>query len=160
MLLDFEVQRCTRRCAATEREFRPGEWFYSILLADGADVIRRDYGAEAWTGTTSNCIGWWKTRLPVDSTAKPRLAPNDVLLELFDRWADEPEKRDARYVLALLLLRRRVLRLEDVDDPAPGVLQVCCPRRDTTYHVSAVEPTVERIADIQQQLAELLYAGS
>ena len=160
MLLDFEVQRCTRHCAATEREFRPGEWFYSVLVAEGADVFRRDYCAEAWNGPPTKCIGWWQSHLPIESTAKPRLAPNDVLLELFDRWADELEKPDARYVLTLLLIRRRVLRIDEVDEPTPELLQVYCPRRETTYQVAAVDPTTERIAEIQQELAELLYAGS
>lgn len=160
MQLDFEVQRCTRRCAVTEREFRPDEWFYSVLLASGSEVVRRDYCAEAWTGPPEKCIGWWKSRLPVDSATKPRLAPNDVLLELFDRWADEFEKLDARYVLALLLIRRRVLRVEEVDELTPDVLHVYCPRRETAYQVAAVNPASKRIAEIQEELAELLYTGS
>ena len=35
-MLDFEVQRCTRRCAATDRELKPGETFYSTLVVVGA----------------------------------------------------------------------------------------------------------------------------
>lgn len=160
MLLDFEVQRCTRRCAATNREFAPGESFHSVLVAEGADVLRRDYCAEAWTGPPEKCIGWWKSRLPVETATKPRLAPNEVLLELFDRWADELDKQDARYVLALLLIRRRVMRLEDCEESTSNVLQLYCPRTETTYQVAAVDPAAERIAEIQQELADLLYAGS
>ena len=158
MLLDFEVQRCTRRCAETQRELLPGEGFHSVLVADGADVVRSDYSAEAWAGPPEKCIGWWKSRMPIDTAAKPRLAPNDVLLELLDCWGDELEKQDARYVLTLLLIRRRVLRVEDVD--TPDTLQVYCPRLETKYQIAAVEPTAERIVEIQQELAELLYAGS
>lgn len=142
-----------------EREFRPGEWFYSVLVADGAEVLRRDYCAESWCGPPEKCIGWWKSRLPVETTNKPKLAPNEVLLELFDRWADEFDKQDARYVLALLLVRRRVMRIEETDEPAIGVLHVYCPRREMNYQVATVAPTSERIAEIQQELAELLYAG-
>jgi hypothetical protein len=157
MLLDFEVQRCTRRCAATERD---GEWFYSVLVSEGADVRRRDFATEAWNEPAKNCIGWWKSRLPVEATGKAKLAPNEVLLELFDRWADEFEKQDARYVLTLLLVRRRVLRIEETAEPTVGGLHVFCPRRETNYQVPAVDPTLERIAEIQQELAELLYAGN
>ena len=160
MLLDFEVQRCTRRCAATERELRPGEWFHSVLVADAADVVRRDYSAQAWAGPPEKCIGWWKSRLPIDTATKPKLAPNDVLLELLDCWEDELEKQDARYVLTLLLIRRRVLRVEDMDEPMPNTLQVYCPRREMKYQIAAIDPTAERIVEIQQELAELLYAGS
>jgi hypothetical protein len=131
-----------------------------VLVAEGADVLRRDYCLEAWNGAPEKCLGWWKSRLPLESSTKPKLAPNDVLLELFDCWADELEKQDARYVLALLLVRRRVLRVEEEIEPPENVLNVYCPRRETGYQVVIVEPAPERIAEIQQELAELLYAGS
>ena len=46
-----------------------------------------------------------------------------------------------RYVVALLLVRRRVFRLEE-DDRASGgeVLRLHCPRRDATYEVPVVIP--------------------
>lgn len=160
MLLDFEVQRCTRRCAVTDREFAPGEIFHSVLVAEGAEVVRRDVCAEAWSEPPEKCIGWWKSRLPEETSTKPRLAPNEVLLELFERWADELDKQDARYVLALLLVRRRVLRMEESEDSTSDILQLYCPRNETTYQVTAVDPAADRIAEIQQELADLLYAGS
>src|SRR5262245_30968620 len=112
MLLDFEVQRCTRRCAATDRPLEPGDVCYSVLEVQGADVVRRDYADDAWTGPPETAFGWWRSRVPEPTTRKIKLAPNDVLLELFDQLADRTEQHDMRYVLTLLLLRRRVLRLD------------------------------------------------
>ena len=45
-------------------------------------------------------------------------------------------------MLTLLLVRRRVFRLEDEERDAEGreVLTVYCPRRDATYTVPAVMP--------------------
>jgi hypothetical protein len=73
-----------------------------------------------------------------------------------------------RYVLALLLVRRRVFRLEtpaaDFGKPSTSadveMLTVFCPKRDTTYEVCAVMPSDTRIDEIQQQLSELLIAGA
>ena len=36
----------------------------------------------------------------------------ELLLGLFDAWEDDPHEADARYVLALLLVRKRVFRVE------------------------------------------------
>ena len=116
MLLDFEVQRCTRRCAATDRALEPGDDCYSVLEVQGADVIRKDFCREAWSGVPENAFGWWKSRVPEPTAKKIKLAPNDVLLELFDQLADNRSKQDLRYVLALLLVRRRVLRVDVTDD--------------------------------------------
>jgi hypothetical protein len=46
--MDYEVQRSTRRCATTGRDFAPGESFYSVLVAEGAELRRLDYAVDAW----------------------------------------------------------------------------------------------------------------
>ena len=88
-------------------------------------------------------------------------APNDVMLDLFDEFADEPAQADLRYVLALLLLRRRVMRLEDTETGETGETMVLyCPRRETEYRVSAAPPGPDRVSEIQQELARLLFANA
>jgi hypothetical protein len=172
MLLDFEVQRCTRRCAATGRELAPGDVCYSVLAVEGAEVVRRDFCREAWTGAPNSALSWWKTAVPSPTAKKIKLAPNDVLLGLFDELADRIDQQDLRYVLTLLLVRRRVLRLDIADDveegpsaPAsiansPSTMAVYCPKRDATYLVPVSMPDSVRIVAIQEQLSELLLAGA
>jgi hypothetical protein len=172
MLLDFEVQRCTRRCAATDRPLEPGDVCYSVLEVAGANVVRHDYCVDGWSGPPEAAFAWWKSRVPEPTTKKIKLAPNDVLLELFDQLADRPGQEDMRYVLALLLLRRRVLRLdlpldapgrqaaEALPDPAAGSMSVYCSKRDATYEVPVVMPDEARIDEIQTQLSELLVSGT
>ncbi len=162
MLLDFEVQRSSRRCAATDRQLKPGDECFSVLAVRGADVIRNDYCSEAWTGPPESAFGWWKWRVPEPLAKKIKLAPNDVLLELFDQLAAQPANEDMRYVLALLLIRRRVFRLEEVSSPlsAAATMAVYCSKRDASYEVTAVVPNEKRINEIQQQLSELLIAGA
>jgi hypothetical protein len=171
MLLDFEVQRCTRRCAATDRSLEAGDECYSVLEVSGADVIRKDYCREAWNGPPESAFGWWKSRIPEPTARKIKLAPNEVLLELFDQLADQPEQQDLRYVLALLLIRRRVLRIEVMpsgEGPAATVptahpmsaMFVYCPKRDAVYSVVSAMPSGPRIDEIQQQLSDLLIADA
>lgn len=164
MLLDFEFQRSTRRCAATDRRLEPGETFYSSLHTEGAEIVRCDYAADAWQGPPEAAIGWWKSRVPTSDSQQPKLAPNEVLLGLFDELADRSDSHDMRYVLTLLLVRRRVLRIEE-HLPKGGAgdgatLVVLCPSRDETYEVSETMPNEERIEQIQEQLTELLYSDA
>ena len=65
------------------------------------------------------------------------------MLELFDEMADSQDRADVRDVLALLLIRRRVLRLEETqrDEHEREMLIVYCPRRETDYKVPVVMPT-------------------
>ena len=63
-----------------------------------------------------------------------------------------------RYVLALLLVRRRVMRLEDTERDEQGreVLVLYCPQRETTYKLLALAPEQQRADEIQQELGKLL----
>ena len=161
--MDYDVQRFTRHCAATGRELAPGEEFFTALVAEGAEVRRLDYATEAWQGPPERTLAWWKSRVAAPDDRRPRLAPNDALLEMFVALQDSADKADMRLVMALLLVRRRVLRLEEQEtDPTTGqeVLVLSCPRDDATYRVAGVMPSDARIQEIQDELSRLLYAGT
>jgi hypothetical protein len=157
-MIDYDIQRCTRRCAATDRELNVGEICYSALVAAGAAVVRRDYSAESWQSPPENTIGWWKTTIVDPHAGRMHWAPNDVMLHYFERLLEDPAADDARYVLALLLVRRRVLRVEGHEQDAAGreTIVLYCSRNEAQYRVAEVMPTTERAAAIQNQLAELL----
>jgi hypothetical protein len=157
-MLDYEIKRCSRRCAATDRELKSGETCYSVLTAEGGSVVRRDYSAEAWKGAGEDAIGWWKSTVVDPHAGRPHWAPNDVMLSYFERLLEDPTTEDARYVLALLLVRRRVLRVEahEKDPAGRDTLVLYCGRNELEYRVAEVLPSPERAAAIQQQLAELL----
>ena len=97
-------------------------------------------------------------RCPTRTRRRAYWAPNDVLLNFFDELAAQPDKQDMRYVLALLLVRRRVMRMEEEqrDEAGHERLMLYCPRRDTQYEVPAVAPEPQRAEEIQQVLAKLL----
>ncbi len=161
-MLDFEIQRFTRRCSQSDRELQPGDVFYSVLLAEGAAVVRRDYWAQAWEGPPPNAIGVWKSQVPDMHSKKMHWAPNDVILHYFEQLESQPLKADMRYVLGLLMIRRRIVRLEDTETDEHGqeFYVLYCPRNEREYRVAVVSPTEPRIGEIQHELAELLFADS
>ncbi len=158
--MDYHVHRPSRHCAASGREIQPGETFYSTLVVQGADVVRQDFATDAWSGPPEGVLGWWRSVLPASDARRVRWAPNDVMLDLVERWSGEPDRADFCYVLALLLVRRRVCRLEESEQDERGgeVSVLYCPRRETTYRVPTVVPSDARVQEIQQELAELLFA--
>jgi len=89
-------------------------------------------------------------------------APNDVMLHFFEELENQPAQADMRFVLALLLVRRRVFREEqrDTDDQGRELMVLYCPRREATYTVPAIPPTPDRIEEIQGELARLLFANA
>jgi hypothetical protein len=160
-VLDFEIQRCTRRCAQSDRELAPGEVFYSALVAEGADVTRFDFAEKEWSEPPDGTICWWKSKMPDPKANRLQWAPNDAILHYFEQLAQAPEKADTRFVLALLMIRRRIVRLEnnEIDDQGRQIMVLYCPRNEKEYRVSEVHPTEARVEEIKEELAQLLFAG-
>jgi len=80
------------------------------------------------------------------------------MLQFWDELAEQPDRQDMRYVLTLLLIRRRVFRLDEEkrDEQGHEWLSIYCPRREMTYEVPAVIPDGPRFEPIQEELAALL----
>ena len=87
--MQYEIQRCTRHCFVSGRELAPGEAFYSVLVAEGAQLHRYDYAADAWKGPPTDAVGWWKSQVPDRNANRRHWAPNDVMLRFFDELADQ-----------------------------------------------------------------------
>ncbi|MEE8450371.1 MAG: hypothetical protein V3R99_00600 [Thermoguttaceae bacterium] len=156
--MDYEVQRCTRHCETSGRDLVPGESFYSVLVAEGAELRRYDYSLEVWQGPPPGTVGWWKSQIPDRNAQRKHWAPNDVILHFFDELGRQPDKQDMRYVLSLLLVRRRVMRLEEseTDEQGREMIVLYCPRREATYKVPVATPDETRAEAIQEELAKLL----
>lgn len=160
--------KLSRVCAETGRPFEPGEKIFTFLFEEDGEIRRRDLCAEAFAATKrpENALAWWSSRLPSSVEKKEKLAPNDALTDFFESLADRPDEAALRYVLALLLTRRRVLRFEreeidfDADaaersDSAPSIV-FFSPRRDASYVVPVVEMNAEEIAAVEARLLALV----
>ena len=157
-MFDFEVQRCSRRCAKSDRELQPGEVYYSALVESGSELQRLDFAADAWNQPPEGTVAWWKSNMPGAGAKRPHWAPNDVLLDYFQSLERDPAKGDVRYVLALLLVRRRIVRWEhsETDDQNQEIMVLYCPRHEIEFRVPVLMPTRERELEILQELSRLL----
>ena len=159
----FQFQRCSRRCCRTGRTLEPGRVYYSAVVPRGEELVRLDYSAEAWDGPPPEAIGWWKGRVPTPQEARAQMASDEALLEWLEQLASQPEQADLRYVLALLLVRRRVLKFAEPDAADPGAEKVlklywpADPQRQ--FQVQVVWPSGQRIQQIESQLKQILFPG-
>ena len=111
---DYSISKSTRRCAIRGRGLEPDESYVSVIMAKGDDVARMDIAATSWTGPSQGTIGWWRNKMPAAAARKLRPAPSGVLLDTLSDLLQRPGKEALAYLLALLLVRRRVLQ-EDQD---------------------------------------------
>ena len=136
----YDLQRPTGRCAFTDRPLLPGDTYYATLVdltedqlaqmpaaerAKNALGLRRlDVSAPAWEQgqRPEHLFGYWKTTAALPNQKKKVFVDDGVLLNLLERLAQatEPERIAFRHVLALILLRKKLLRYDGIekrDDP-------------------------------------------
>ena len=113
-MTEYQIQPNTRRCAATGRELKPGDRFFTALLDEGHQWQRKDFSPEAWQGPPAGTFSFWTGHVPpVQEVVRPRF-DDDVVEDCFHKLADqlEPSKVNFRYVVTLLLMRRKRFKLE------------------------------------------------
>lgn len=176
MIGEYKINRTTRRCSVGNRPLLPGESYYSVVTGDDEEFRRVDIAADAWTGPPEDCIGHWKNRVPLPEEKKRELAPPEVLIDLLRSMAEQPGMLKMRYLLALMLMRKRHLKpYENTslihsesahpndpsagDSPSPAVASF---QLESTLDGSILTIEVADIASneaksLQEQLVDLLY---
>lgn len=158
-MIDYQIQPSTRRCSATGREIQPGERYYSVLLEEGGKLVRKDFSVEAWQGAPQGAFSFWMGRLasPRDKRRPP--IDDEMLMECFERLEGqlEPGRLRFRYVVALLLMRRRRLRFQETQQDGPDeVLYMRCTRSGARHAVINPGLTDEELATVQEEVFQAL----
>jgi hypothetical protein len=158
-MIDYQIQANTRRCAVSGRELRPGEKFYSVLLDEGGTFVRKDYGSEAWHGPPEGTFSFWAGRVPAaEASRRPRI-DDELLLDCFGRLQGQtdPGRVNFRYIVALLLLRRKRFRFEEVRvRDGQETLLLRCARTGGLYEVVNPRLTNEEMAAVQEEVFKVL----
>jgi len=163
--MDLKLHRPHGCCHVSGRAFAPGEPFYSALVRSRTGPERIDCAGECWQGPPEATLAWWRSLYPSPHGGGPELAPVDVLLDLLEQLDSQPADAALRYLLALELVRRRVLRILDpgtdaTTAPAPGSLSLACRRRDAVYEVRVALPDAAATGSLQERLVGLLWSGA
>lgn len=157
--MDLPIRAPRATCAVTGRPFAPGEPFHSALVRGEGGLARVDVGVDAWSGPPSGTVAAWRSTYPDAGATGPVLAPIDVLLDALEELSDDPAESAVRYLLALHLVRRRVLRLIDGGrSKADDVLILTCRRREREYRVPPADVRAAG-SDVAGRLAALLWSG-
>ena len=158
-MTEYQIQANTRRCHVTGRELQPGEKFYSVLFDQSGQFVRQDFSSDGWQGNPEGAFSFWTgTVPPLDERRRPRF-DDDLLLDCFNRLEGqtEPDRVNFRYVLALLLMRRKRLKFEEANMSGDlETLCLRCPRTGWQYQVLNPRLSEEEMATVQEEVFKVL----
>jgi hypothetical protein len=159
IVTDYRIEPNTRRCTATGRELRPGERIFTALTVADGRFVRQDFSAEAWTGPPEGAFSFWAGKVPLDTAPKRPVIDDELLMECFERLDGQSEayRVSFRYVVALLLMRRKRLRFEaSAIEHENEVLTLRAVRSGASYQVVNPGLTEEEMAAVQDEVFKLL----
>ncbi len=159
---DYSISKFSRKCAISGRGLEPGEGYVSVILPSEDGVRRVDIAASEWTGPKAEAIGWWRSRMPESTHRRSQPAPPGVLVDTLSELVEKPGSESLAYLLALLLVRRRILSEEHIDSSqdegqVPYHLELTCPADGRTWSVPVMELDPGSLPSLQSQLSDLLF---
>jgi len=159
MMTQYAIQAPTRICAATGRPLQPGERYYSVLFDEAGQLIRKDYAKEVWTGAPEAALAFWSGSVHELNEKRRPTFDDDLLMECLARLAEEADlaRLRFRYVLGLLLLRRKRLKFEDVRrDGDQEYLQLKCTKTGSEFELLDPRLSEADMSRVQDEVFKLL----
>ncbi len=156
---DWNMPRATAACAACGRPFEVGRPFVACLYETESGYERQDYCSECPPPSDPPPLGQWRTQRPEPAARRRPALDREAVRVLFERLedSDRPEHVQFRFLLALLLWRMRVLKLERAaDDATPPFWEFREPATERTSRVRRPDLADDELERLSSQLEALL----
>lgn len=155
---DWKIERRHPQCASCARAFDEGARHFSALYLRGETLAREDRCVACWASSSaSECLFWWRTRHSADKRRGVQLNL-EALEQLFLHLEGKSERklRELRYVLCLILLRKRRLKVRQIVRDAEGEsFVVQRPRQAEALSVFVFDFTPERVDELRAELQRI-----
>ena len=156
---EWEINKPLGQCHGTERKIEYGEEYFAALIETKEGLQRQDFCADYWESQKPEVFCYWKTRLPEPGQKKQLFVDDQMLMAFFERLGKEtePEKINFRFVLALILMRKRILKYNQTKN-ANGQELWCLRIVGEKDIAEVINPHLdeEQIEQLSSQIGEIL----
>ncbi len=164
IIQDWKIRSRAHRCSDTDRPFEDGERVCTGIFADPESdgYLRKDYCMEAWDRLKASLepYSFWQAtyRIPEeepDAEDLGRESPEGMLRRMIDE--DESHTENARYILVLMLERKKILVPVDAQEmESRRMLFYEHKENGDVFVVADPQLRLDEVAEIQEEVALLL----
>lgn len=153
--VEYQFRPIGKKCAATGEDLVAGSVCHSAIVDTNGELARLDFSEKGWKGPPEGAIGVWKCIVPRAAEMRHEPLDTTALMTCFEQLTEEasPGREGLRYILALLLMKKRRLKLEgsriDGDDE---YLQLAGAQGEGSWEVRDLHPTDEEVLQWQREL--------
>lgn len=167
---NWDIGRSTGRCAASGAPLEPGAACVAALVeredeTTGATaLVRLDFTDEGWASPArpTGIVAFWRTTVPAADEKRRGFVDDKTLLDLFERLGgdERPHRVRFRFVLMLLLVRKKLLRVAGTSSAGGVETWSVLPKgaAEGEEPSSVVNPKLdeEAMKEVTEQLNEVL----
>ena len=157
---EWEIDKPLGQCWGTGKKIECGEEYFGALVESDEGLQRRDFCADYWEREKPEVFCYWKSKLPDPDQKKQIFVDDEMLMAFFERLGTETEqeKINFRFVLALVLMRKRRLKYDSSkveDDKEIWRLRIVGSDKE---FVEMINPRLdeEQIGQLSSQIGEIL----
>ena len=167
MIQNWSIRSRSHHCALSGRAFVEGEVFHTAIYFDPetGGYLRRDVGLDSWKAELAERtpIAYWRTTYtPQVTEQRPEVTSKESAMALLQRFVeeDEPQTEDARYILALMLERKRILSPTASKETEQGKMLFYENKKTSeVFMIRDPELRLDELAQMQDEVAMLLGFG-
>jgi hypothetical protein len=160
----YDVGRPGGVCAKCGTALAPNTKLTAVLRESAAGFERVDICQACWPDyDRTDSVAFWQTVVPNPEAKKKIFVDDEVLCDLFLRLQDaaEPAKLNFRFVLGLILMRKRlVIYQSSRTENGHDVWIVKLKGRDEPVEMFDPKLTEQQVGDVSRQLSEILSEGA
>ncbi|MBN1809299.1 MAG: hypothetical protein JW909_09555 [Planctomycetes bacterium] len=178
---EWKIQKSDRKCSACRNGFQVGQKYFSAIYPlAGGGMFRRDFCLSCWPRfrdgavppldapdgdlqplvTSGEYLFYWKTFVPEPaSREKPFRFDPHVALAVFQNLSDtrgDPEKERLRFIVALSLVRHKLLKLRNIERRDVGSVMVLAARAGDLYEVKDPGVSEQEMLSLMGKIGQLL----
>jgi hypothetical protein len=165
MLNTWNIRNRAHECARTGHLFEEGESFHTAIYFDTetGEFVRRDICLDAWEEELKERTPFssWKSHYekPEAPKAKVEITQKEGAESLLRRLIDEdhPATEHARYILALMLERKKLIVPKERKENENGIMLIYEHRKTgEVFILRDPELRLDEVEGVQQEVATLL----
>ncbi|WP_038172632.1 hypothetical protein [Verrucomicrobium sp. BvORR106] len=168
MQANWNIKSRAHECSRTNRPFEEGERFYTAIYFDtvSGEFQRRDVAESAWAEELAERkpFSYWKAEYVRPESLRPKveITSRESAEDLLRRFVEEDEEHTehARYILALMLERKKQLVPKETKETEHGKTIIYEHRKSgEVFIIKDPELRLDELAMVQDEVAMLLGFG-
>jgi hypothetical protein len=155
----WQIKASHGQCSTCSREFREEESYISNVTETEDGFERTDHCLDCWANVDQDGSYFFWKAVHRPNRRRNIFVDNATLMNFFTRLEEEDSdiKKNFRYLLSLILMRKKLLVFKDVFKEGALEYMVVRDREDREYRVLNPNMDLNTIEDVKTQMMAVLH---